>query len=267
MMERMVWLGGVSIGGVADSVWPFTIPAVARMGSLEFDVPVTFLAGENGSGTSTILEAIAVACGCPADGGPSNRTLTGPRVAPSWGRSSMTVPLRRLAGARAARCGADPAACAGDEGDSAIEAAGRVGGGCGHGLVSCLGYLNLVVGHGASLEERMRRPRGVRPRRRPTAVPMTCRTRSRLAAPYASSAGRLFRRPGGERHPLRSTAAVATTVQRGRHDRGPAVGPSRREVFQADRRRRTGVAGPDGTSPTARRAAVSVGGGPVLMVR
>ena len=69
------------IGG-PTGVWPFTIPAVAEMGSLAFDQPVTFLAGENGSGKSTILEAIAIACGCPAEGGASNRTLTGPRQPP-----------------------------------------------------------------------------------------------------------------------------------------------------------------------------------------
>jgi predicted ATPase len=40
---------------------------------------VTFLAGENGSGKSTVLEAIAVACGCPEAGGPSNPWLKGPR--------------------------------------------------------------------------------------------------------------------------------------------------------------------------------------------
>lgn len=46
------------------SAWPFTIPAVAqivREGGLEVARGVTFLVGENGSGKSTIVEALAAA--------------------------------------------------------------------------------------------------------------------------------------------------------------------------------------------------------------
>ena len=41
--------------------WPYTIPAVAELAEhgLSFTQPVTFLVGENGSGKSTIVEAIA----------------------------------------------------------------------------------------------------------------------------------------------------------------------------------------------------------------
>ena len=39
---------------------------------LEFDRPVTFLVGENGTGKSTLLEGIAVACGFNAEGGTRN---------------------------------------------------------------------------------------------------------------------------------------------------------------------------------------------------
>lgn len=39
---------------------------------LEFDRPVTFLVGENGTGKSTLLEAIAVACGFNPEGGTRN---------------------------------------------------------------------------------------------------------------------------------------------------------------------------------------------------
>lgn len=39
---------------------------------LEFDQPVTFLVGENGTGKSTLLEAIAVACGFNPEGGTRN---------------------------------------------------------------------------------------------------------------------------------------------------------------------------------------------------
>ena len=39
---------------------------------LEFDRPVTFLVGENGTGKSTLLEGIAVACGFNPEGGTRN---------------------------------------------------------------------------------------------------------------------------------------------------------------------------------------------------
>jgi predicted ATPase len=52
--------------------WPFTIPAVARLGRLSFHPQVTFLVGENGSGKSTLLEAIARKAGFPPHGGSKN---------------------------------------------------------------------------------------------------------------------------------------------------------------------------------------------------
>lgn len=51
------------------------VPAVkhlAEKGGLEFTGDVTFLVGENGTGKSTLLEAIAVACGFNAEGGSRN---------------------------------------------------------------------------------------------------------------------------------------------------------------------------------------------------
>ena len=41
-------------------------------GVLEFDRPVTFLVGENGTGKSTLLEGAAVACGFNPEGGSRN---------------------------------------------------------------------------------------------------------------------------------------------------------------------------------------------------
>lgn len=43
-----------------------------RFGRLEFHAPVTFFVGENGTGKSTLLEAIAVASGFNAEGGTRN---------------------------------------------------------------------------------------------------------------------------------------------------------------------------------------------------
>src|SRR5215831_9640948 len=52
--------------------YPFSLPAVRHLDSLELHPAVTFFVGENGSGKSTLLEAIAVACGFNAEGGPRN---------------------------------------------------------------------------------------------------------------------------------------------------------------------------------------------------
>lgn len=51
--------------------YPFSIPAVQALDGLEFSA-VTYLIGENGSGKSTILEALAVASGFNAEGGSIN---------------------------------------------------------------------------------------------------------------------------------------------------------------------------------------------------
>jgi predicted ATPase len=54
------------------SVYPFNIPAIASIETLDLDWPVTFLVGENGSGKSTLLEAIAVGTGLNPEGGSRN---------------------------------------------------------------------------------------------------------------------------------------------------------------------------------------------------
>ncbi len=57
--------------------YPFCIPAIGRLETLEFHEKVTFLTGENGTGKSTLMEAIAVACGfCPEGGGRNFRLET-----------------------------------------------------------------------------------------------------------------------------------------------------------------------------------------------
>lgn len=53
--------------------FPFSIPAVAHIQQLNLGQPVTLLAGENGSGKSTIIEAIAAAIGFAAHGGELER--------------------------------------------------------------------------------------------------------------------------------------------------------------------------------------------------
>ncbi|MBN6100592.1 AAA family ATPase [Xanthomonas sp. CFBP 8703] len=52
--------------------YPFSLPFLKDLKKLELHPKVTFLVGENGSGKSTILEAIAVAWGFNPEGGTKN---------------------------------------------------------------------------------------------------------------------------------------------------------------------------------------------------
>lgn len=54
-------------------VYPFNVTSRLIPGRLEFHTAVTFFVGENGSGKSTVLEAIAAKIGLPAIGGESIR--------------------------------------------------------------------------------------------------------------------------------------------------------------------------------------------------
>jgi len=57
---------------IDDSVYPFSLPAVKNLRSLPLKSNVTFLVGENGTGKSTLLEAIAVSYGFNPEGGSRN---------------------------------------------------------------------------------------------------------------------------------------------------------------------------------------------------
>jgi predicted ATPase len=61
-------------------VWPFTVPAIRSLAEsgISFTSPVTFLVGENGSGKSTIIEAIAEACRIDVRGGHGGRLYASP---------------------------------------------------------------------------------------------------------------------------------------------------------------------------------------------
>jgi predicted ATPase len=52
--------------------YPFALPVVRQLHTLELHPQVTYLIGDNGSGKSTLLEAIAVALGFNAEGGSRN---------------------------------------------------------------------------------------------------------------------------------------------------------------------------------------------------
>ena len=53
-------------------VYPFSLPLVSALESVELHPAVTFFVGENGSGKSTLLEAIAAAWGLNPEGGSRN---------------------------------------------------------------------------------------------------------------------------------------------------------------------------------------------------
>ena len=62
--------------------FPFSVPTIATLGRIELDVPITILVGENGSGKSTFLEALAIAANLPAVGASrlaSDPTMDGQR--------------------------------------------------------------------------------------------------------------------------------------------------------------------------------------------
>jgi predicted ATPase len=52
--------------------YPYSLPAIKNFETLTLHPKVTYLVGENGTGKSTILEAIAVAFGLNAEGGTAN---------------------------------------------------------------------------------------------------------------------------------------------------------------------------------------------------
>ena len=56
--------------------YPFCIPSVTELDSIDFHEDVTFFVGENGSGKSTLLEAIAVALGFNPEGGNKNTNFS-----------------------------------------------------------------------------------------------------------------------------------------------------------------------------------------------
>jgi predicted ATPase len=70
-LTEAVHLRRVALRAVDDDRrdrFPFDVPAIRSLTSIEFNTPVTFLVGENGSGKSTFLEAVAGAAGIIAVG-------------------------------------------------------------------------------------------------------------------------------------------------------------------------------------------------------
>jgi predicted ATPase len=66
-----VFVTGIRLDTGHEPGWPFVIPAVRHIAEhgLTFERPITIFVGENGSGKSTIVEAIADVCRIGTDGG------------------------------------------------------------------------------------------------------------------------------------------------------------------------------------------------------
>jgi predicted ATPase len=97
-VRRVAAAEGISV----STAWPHTIPAVRQLltDGLELGPGVTFLVGENGTGKSTLVEAIAVAFGLSPEGG-----STGARLTTRATESPLSDDLHLTRGAGSARAG------------------------------------------------------------------------------------------------------------------------------------------------------------------
>ena len=66
------FLSHISINVPKKDEYPYNIPVLANGLQLELENNITFIIGENGSGKSTILEAIAEKCEYNLSGGSKN---------------------------------------------------------------------------------------------------------------------------------------------------------------------------------------------------
>ncbi|NHM27074.1 AAA family ATPase [Desulfofundulus sp. TPOSR] len=62
--------------GAAGKGYPFNIPAFRNVKTISITRPVTFFIGENGTGKSTLLEAVAALCGFHAGGGSRSHSFS-----------------------------------------------------------------------------------------------------------------------------------------------------------------------------------------------
>ena len=86
------FLRSVSLNISGDSLpdkYPFNIPGIRKLRSLEFHPRVTFFVGDNGMGKSTLLEALAIAAELPS--------CAPPRANFVWRRRGWELPPTRRA--------------------------------------------------------------------------------------------------------------------------------------------------------------------------
>lgn len=99
-MNGSVYIGGVTLKRLPENDdYLRDIPAVRhliREKHIAFTKPVTFLVGENGTGKSTLLEAIAVAYGFNAEGGTKisifPHVILIPSLPPAYFLKKTTIP-------------------------------------------------------------------------------------------------------------------------------------------------------------------------------
>ena len=73
--HRAIWLRGLRLRREevpSFEQYPFCLPTIRHLDEITLRSPVTFLVGENGTGKSTLLEAIAAAWGFNPEGGSRN---------------------------------------------------------------------------------------------------------------------------------------------------------------------------------------------------
>lgn len=68
MQDGAIHLSTISRTGSDTGVFPFSVPAIRTLKTLDVHAAVTFFVGENGSGKSTLLEGIAAAAKMPTVG-------------------------------------------------------------------------------------------------------------------------------------------------------------------------------------------------------
>ena len=89
----------------AEDQFPYNLPAVCHLQNLSFHPKVTFFIGENGTGKSTLLEALAVLCDLNPEGGSRNFNFaTGP-LSFATGRLPAAGTGTRLAWGQLLSCG------------------------------------------------------------------------------------------------------------------------------------------------------------------
>ncbi len=85
---------------IGQSGYPLDIPVISNLTSLEFTRSVTFFVGENGTGKSTLLEAIAVNYGFNPEGGTRNYSFS-----TYDSHSALYNAIRLIKGCRSAKGG------------------------------------------------------------------------------------------------------------------------------------------------------------------
>ncbi len=79
------------------SAYPWSLPALQTLDRLPFPRPVTFFAGDNGTGKSTVLEALASACGFNVEGGSRNHQFATAEAPDLFGSHLRLVWNRKVA--------------------------------------------------------------------------------------------------------------------------------------------------------------------------